>query len=266
MALIFGNPFDTRDYPLEISTAGSAVRAGRPFEMTFTVRHPRTGDAVTRFEEVHDKRYHLFIISQDMGQFQHLHPEMHTDGTWHIAATLPAPGYYRVISDFVPTGGAPQFNTQTLVTAGYSGTLVSQRARLDDDIAVSKTEDGITAAVSLEPAVLVAGDYGHLRFTLTDARTGAPVRDLQPYLGAFGHALIMSGDMRDAVHSHPSPGPESDISKGFGGPDVTFEGYMPRPGQYRAWSQFLHGGTLTTFSFTFTVHTLEDAVRLQGPR
>jgi hypothetical protein len=71
------------------------------------------------------------------------------------------------------------------------------------------------------------------------------VQDLPPYLGAFGHALIMSDDMRDAVHSHPSPGPESDISRGFGGPDVTFEGYMPRPGLYRAWSQFLRGGTLT---------------------
>jgi hypothetical protein len=29
------------------------------------------------------------------------------------------------------------------------------------------------------------------------------VTDLQPYLGAFGHALILSEDMRDYVHSHP---------------------------------------------------------------
>ena len=266
MALIFGNPFDTHDYLLDASTTPRAIHAGVPFEMTFTVRHPRSGDAVARFEEVHDKRYHLFVISQDMVQFQHLHPEMRPDGSWHVAVTLPTPGYYRVISDFVPSGGAPQFIAETLVTSSYPGSLLSQRARLEDDIAVRKTQDGITAAVSLEPAVLVAGDYGHLRFTLTDARTGEPVQDLQPYLGAFGHALIMSDDMRDAVHSHPSPGPDSDISRGFGGPDVTFEGYMPRPGLYRAWSQFLRGGTLTTFSFTFSVHSLEEAVKLQGLR
>ena len=36
--------------------------------------------------------------------------------------------------------------------------------------------------------------------------------------------------MRDYVHSHPFEGPESDITKGFGGPNVTFEGYMPRAG------------------------------------
>jgi hypothetical protein len=53
---------------------------------------------------------------------------------------------------------------------------------------------------------------------------------------------------------------------------VTFEGYMPRPGRYRAWTQFLRNGELTTFSFTFRVVTLDEAVRLErvarstGPR
>ena len=76
----------------------------------------------------------------------------------------------------------------------------------------------------------------------------------------------MSEDLRDAVHSHPSPGPQSDVTRGLGGPEVTFEGYLPRPGLYRAWTQFLRQGKLTTFTFTFRVRTLEDAVRLQGLR
>jgi hypothetical protein len=46
MALIFGNPFDTHDYLLDASTTPRAIHAGVPFEMTFTVRHPRSGDAV----------------------------------------------------------------------------------------------------------------------------------------------------------------------------------------------------------------------------
>ena len=70
--------------------------------------------------------------------------------------------------------------------------------------------------------------------------------DLQPYLGAFGHALILSEDMRDYVHSHPFEGPDSDISKGFGGPTVTFEGYMPKAGRYRAWCQFQRNGEVIT--------------------
>ena len=37
-----------------------------------------------------------------------------------------------------------------------------------------------------------------------------------------------------------------------------FEGYFPRAGVYRAWTQFLRRDQITTFSFTFRVPTLED--------
>ena len=53
------------------------------------------------------------------------------------------------------------------------------------------------------PPTFVAGLYGHLNFHLTDTATGRPITDLQTYLGAFGHTLIMSEDMVDYVHSHP---------------------------------------------------------------
>ena len=64
------------------------------------------------------------------------------------------------------------------------------------------------------------------------------------------------------MHSHPTDWLEGGIATGHGGPRVTFEGYMPRPGRYRSWTQFLRGGEITTVSFTFEVRTLEDAVRL----
>jgi hypothetical protein len=101
-----------------------------------------------------------------------------------------------------------------------------------------------------------------MKFTLADAASGEPIRDLEPYLGAFGHTLILSEDLQDYVHSHPTEGPDSDVSRGLGGPTVTFEGYMPRPGRYRSWTQFQRDGQLTTVPFTFQVYSLEEAVRL----
>ncbi len=260
MALIRGNPFDTREYLLDARTSPAAVRAGVPFRIEFTVRHPGTGKLVDSFELVHDKRYHLFLISQDMSEFQHVHPELQAGGSWALDVTLPKAGYYWVVSDFVPTGGSPQFVARPLVTAGFDGDIVTSGAHLVPDSLLTKMIDGTTATLALEPSTLVAGEYGHLMFTLTDSTDGAPVTDLQPYLGAFGHTLIMSEDMRDAVHSHPSPGPDSDVSKGRGGPHVTFEGYLPRPGVYRAWTQFLRNDRLATFSYTFRVLTLDEAV------
>ncbi|MBM3819767.1 MAG: hypothetical protein FJW14_12245 [Acidimicrobiia bacterium] len=262
MALVRGNPFDTREYVLEMATSPVAVRAGVPARMTFTVRQPGTADLVKSFEVVHDRRYHLFVISQDMSEFQHIHPEVQADGAWAIDVTLPKPGYYWMVSDFVPTGGSPQFIARPLITAGFEGDIATGAARLSPDTLLMKTLDGITATVTLEPATLLAGQYGHLMFRLTEEGTGQPITDLQPYLGAFGHTLIMSEDLRDAVHSHPSPGPDSDVSRGRGGPAVTFEGYLPRPGVYRAWTQFLRNDRLTTFSFTFRVLSLDEAFRV----
>ena len=36
-----------------------------------------------------------------------------------------------------------------------------------------------------------------------DEKTGEPVKNLQRYLGAFGHAMMLSEDMTEHVHAHP---------------------------------------------------------------
>jgi hypothetical protein len=261
MALIAGDPFETRDYLLDVETIPAAVQSGEPVTMVFRVRHPVSKTPITDYEVVHDKQYHLFVISHDLEFFEHLHPERQADGSWQLELTLPKPGYYRVLSDFLPSRGSPQFLGRTLVTTDFEGDLESDEGEIVPDATFRKTVDTITASVEFDPPKLLAGEYGHLRFTLTDARTGQPVTDLQPYLGAFGHTLILSEDLANYVHSHPSEGPDSDISKGLGGPTVAFEGYMPRAGRYRSWTQFLRNGQLTTISFTFNVLSLDDAMR-----
>jgi hypothetical protein len=258
MALVPGDPFDTREYALELTTTPTAVKAGVPVTLSLTVRHPGTNAIITGYEVVHEKRFHLFVVSRDMEFFEHIHPEPLPDGRWTIQVTLPKPGDYSILSDFLPTGGSPQFIGRTLETVDATGDLESQAPHLTPDVNVSKTVGSVTAHLELEPSTLVEGQFGHLAFTLSDAKTGRPVTDLQPYLGAFGHALILSEDMRDYVHSHPFEDIIG-ISSGFGGPTVTFEGYMPKAGRYRAWSQFQRNGEVVTIPFTVNVLTLDQA-------
>jgi rRNA maturation protein Nop10 len=268
MALVRAAPFDVRDYQLDFRTEPSVVRAGQKTTMRFRIFHPGTGEPIKKFEVVHEKQYHLFVISQDMEYFQHIHPVEQADGTWTIDLTLPKPGYYKVLSDFLPSGGSSQFIARPLVTAGYTGSLIADSAHLVPDAVLTKSVDDLTATVSLDPSTFVVGLYGHLNFHLTDKGTGRPITDLQTYLGAFGHTLIMSEDMVSYVHAHPldilaKPDddggppqflipPGADLETLRGGPDVTFEGLMPKPGRYRAWTQFRRHDQLHTFSFTFT--------------
>jgi hypothetical protein len=268
MALVRSNPYDVRDYGLEFTTTPAPVRPGEPSRWRFRVFHPGSGDRIRSFEQVHERRYHLFVLSQDLEHFQHLHPEMQPDGTWTIDVTLPTAGYYKVLSDFVPGGGTAQFLARPLVTAGVAGDLGDQDARLVPDAVHTKVVDDITATVSYDPPAFVAGLYGHLTYTLRDTRTGLPVTDLQTYLGAFGHTLVVSDDAVDYVHSHPldilaSGGdddvprfvipPGADLDRLRGGPEVTFDGLMPRPGRYRAFTQFRRHDRLYTFTATFEV-------------
>ena len=263
MALVPGDPFDTREYSLELTSVPAAVKAGVPVTLHLTVRHPGTNAIITGYEVVHEKRFHLFVVSRDMEVFEHIHPEQQPDGTWMIQVTLPKPGDYRILSDFLPTGGSPQFVGRTLETVDFTGDLESQTPHLTPDVDVTKTVGSVKAHLELEPSTLIEGQFGHLGFTLTDAKTGRPVTDLQPYLGAFGHALILSEDMRDYVHSHPFEDIDA-TSKGFGGPVVTFEGYMPKAGRYRAWSQFQRNGAVITIPFTVNVLTLDQAYAKPG--
>jgi len=269
MDLVRAAPFDVRDYRLDFRTVPSVVKPGQKTRLLFRVFHPGTGEAIKKFEVVHERQYHLFVISQNMEYFQHIHPEQQADGTWSIDMTLPKAGYYKVLSDFMPGGGSSQFIARPLVTAGYAGDLANDSAQLVPDTVSTKTVDDITASLSYDPPAFNVGQYGHLNFHLTDTSSGRPITDLQTYLGAFGHTLIMSEDMVDYVHSHPLDilardnddggppqfmiPPGADLEKLRGGPDVTFEGLMPKPGRYRAWTQFRRNDKVYTFAFTFNV-------------
>jgi hypothetical protein len=267
MPLVRATPFDVRDYDLQFTTTPAVVKAGERATWRFAVSHPGHGGRITKFETVHERQFHLFVISQDLEHFQHIHPELRSDGVWTIDVTVPREGYYKVLTDFLPAGGSWQFIVRPLITAGYKGDLIGDSARLVPDTNAAKVVDDITAMVSYDPAPFATGLYGHLTFHLTDTATGRPVTDLQTYLGAFGHTLIMSEDMTDYVHAHPLdivPGsdeddpvfvipPGADLETLRGGPEVTFDGLMPKPGRYRAWTQFRRNDRIYTFVSTFEV-------------
>jgi len=272
MDLVRAAPFDVRDYTLDFRTVPAVVKPGEKARLLLKISHPGTRETIKKFEAVHERQYHLFVISQDMEYFQHIHPEQQADGTWAIDVLLPKAGYYKVLSDFMPGGGAPQFLARPLITDGYTGDLANDSARLTPDTVLTKAVADITATLAFDPPAFAAGQYGHLNFHLTDTTSGRPIADLQTYLGAFGHTLIMSEDMVNYVHSHPldilagsdddsgapqfAIPPGADLEKLRGGPDVTFEGLMPKPGRYRAWTQFRRNDRIYTFAFTFDVPAL----------
>jgi hypothetical protein len=253
MDLVPGDPMATAYYDLKVDISPRAIKPGSKARITFSVFHPLTGQRVTDYAEVHDKRYHLFVISRDMKYFAHEHPEPGENGSWYIDVTLPQEGHYILLSDFLPTGGGPQMIVTPLVTAGYDGDLMSSIPELEPDLEWSKEVDGVKVEMTLPRPELFAGEVVDMPFQFSSAETGEPITDLQRYLGAFAHALIVSEDLVEYIHTHPHEMLEGTDVQSGGGPEVVFDTFFPRPGRYKAWVQFQRNGKVSTVAFTFDV-------------
>jgi hypothetical protein len=249
MALVPGDPLDAREYLLDMTVSPAAARPGTPVRVSFTVRDPETRAIIRNFATVHEKQFHLFVVSHDLEYYDHVHPEMQDDGSWTIDLTVPRAGYYKLIADFLPLGGTPQVVPRLLVTT-EPGDLTAARAQLPSSDGLEKAAASMRLKLTLPEDGLVAGRDETLLYHVVDASTGRPVTDLEPYLAAFGHTLVMSEDTLDYVHAHPVEQLTEQTTGVSGGPDLTFKALLPKPGRYRLWTQLKRNGIVTTASFT----------------
>ena len=252
MDLVPGNPLALPDFKLKVETTPRLLKAGQPIKFRFSVHHPITGEPAHDFAVMHEKLFHLFVISRDLEEFAHIHPEQHADGSFTIEHTLPKPGLYKLFADFLPMGGGAQITGYPLATVGVDTDLVSATAKLTPDAVLTKEADGVRVEILNERATILGGEEIDLIFRFTDAKTDAPIADLEKYLGAWGHLVILNEDMTEYVHAHPREETQPDPNAPpTGGPEVLFDALLPKPGRYRAWLQFQRQGKLSTVSFTF---------------
>jgi hypothetical protein len=78
----------------------------------------------------------------------------------------------------------------------------------------------------------------NIAFSISDS-SGTPITNLEPLMAAGGHSVIISSDLREFLHVHPT---EEVDTNWRGGPDISFKTNFPKPGLYKAWGQFLHQG------------------------
>lgn len=230
------------EYRMDIAITAAAGGRGAS-KLRLTIRDPATDRPVSSFATIHERLLHLFIIDRQLEYFRHVHPEQVSDGIFELRENVP-PGHFMVIADFLPLSGRPQMLQRAIVTPGYRGTPFLPPPRLTPDGSSEKLDHGVR--VSLEATTLKAGKEATLRFTLTDAKSNMPVSDLEPFLGAPGHVLLVGADLTESNHVHP----EEPATRG---PVITFQPLMPAAGLYKLWLQFQRGGVVSTVPFVINV-------------
>jgi hypothetical protein len=228
---------------LNLSLTPRILRPGSRVDLSFTVRDPKTGHPASRFEPLHEKPFHMFIVSQDLGFFVHDHLEPAGDGSFHYHGPLPKSGMYRVLADYYPSGATPQSVVKTIFVSGAKLNVPEPAP----DPALKRSTN-LEVELRTEPAEPIAGLQTILFFQLN------PSDGLDRYLGASAHMLAASDDLIDLFHAYPIPGDD--------GPRVQFSVIFPRARTYRLWAQFQRKGVVNTVVFTLRVF----APKIRGVR
>ena len=222
------------EFHVDINTAPQPLKPMFPAQLTFRVSDPWKDRTVNKFVIVHEKLFHLFVVSQDLEVFSHGHPTFTSDGVFKYPIKLPEAGMFRVLADYYPEGATPQLTTKTLFVLGTP----PAPAKLTRDYA-AKSGENLRVSLETVPAVPVATQRTQLRFSVD------PAGGLEKYLGAWAHMLAASDDLIDLMHQHPFVAD--------GGPVIDFSLVFPRARTYRVWVQFQRNGTVNTVHFDVPV-------------
>jgi hypothetical protein len=219
---------DETDATVHLALARRSFTPGATVPVSFQVQDS-AGEPVTSYDVEHEKELHLIVLgTRDLTDFQHVHPTRAADGTWTAQLRLRPGTSYRLYADG-STGGSGFLATADVFTTG------------------SRPAPGPLPAPTTTDHVAgldVALDESDGEATLRVTRAGKPV-ELEPYLGALGHLVVVRVDDLSYLHVHPQEG-ELPV---FGVAGLA-------PGSYRYFFDFQVDGVVHTAAFT---HVIGDA-------
>ncbi|MFD1416639.1 hypothetical protein [Oceanobacillus jeddahense] len=176
----------------------------------------------------HEKEMHFIMVSNDLEQYYHLHPEKEQGGLYTINQLI-KDGTYKAFVDITPKEKAYQAAPNPVQV----GTKATGEAFLKPDDDWTKEVDGKT--VTLEDIKAETGKAIPLVFNMHGETP-------EPHLGALGHVVIIDEAAEQYIHVHP----DSDDT-------TTFHAHFPKQGMYKIWAEFEFDNKVYTYSFTIEV-------------
>jgi hypothetical protein len=227
----------------------------------------------------HGHPMHLFLVREPaLDRLMHLHPRQLEDGEFDQLLPNAAKGRYRLFADIVHASGFPETMVATIdlpdggngdVAGDDSAAEAAPQAAADG---TAPLPDGGRMIWAERPASLRAKQPQILTFNVQDA-AGQPARDLEPYMGMPGHAIVFKRDLSVFAHVHPSgTAPMQSLALASAGlsdaasnpheqhaahkawpATVTFPYGFPSAGDYRVFVQVKRAGRVQTGVFDVRV-------------
>jgi cytochrome oxidase Cu insertion factor (SCO1/SenC/PrrC family) len=187
------------------------------------------------------KLLHLIVVSDDLLDFQHVHPVLGPDGHFRLAIAFSRPVLYHIYADATPQDhshavfrfdaaiGNTKAAKQPTGVSGDTASVGPYTVRLSEVRVPARQDVPLLVAVQ---------------------RGGLPAMDLRPYLGAYAHIVAIGIPDLSYMHAHPSTGSMT-MGNMAAAPaladtamvpaTMTVHLNFPRSGLYRIWVQFRGG-------------------------
>ena len=239
MALVHNDQVaNGKTYQMKFEPKPMQLVAGHPAVLTYTPQEVGKEQVPVPLAVVHEKKVQLIIVRKDLSAFYHEHPEYTAEGNYRAPFTFAKGGEYVLFQDYTPAGSGHQLGRQPVTVSGPKYTPV----KFSKD-QMQWQQDGYQATLSFDKALSV-GQLLAMKINLT--KNGQPVTNLENYLGALGHVVVISEDTERYLHVHPNDQTDK-------GPNIGFNTSFEAPGLYRVFLQFNHAGQIHTGNFTVNV-------------
>ncbi|MDD7916187.1 hypothetical protein [Actinomycetospora callitridis] len=231
---------------------GPGAQAGAPTDLELDLTDGSTGAAVDDLTIHDDALIHLAVIGPD-GRLAHVHPVRIAPGRYVVRVQPATGGRYGVFAEMERAGDGGHQVARTAFDVGGPAAPATPAAP-----GAGVREVAGTDAEVIAPAA-VAGRPTRVSVAFTGGG-GAPVTDLQGWLGMGGHLMLLGPGLRGV----PDPG---DPASAFGhvhdmgaagpagtyGPQVGFDYTFPRAGRYALWVQVQRDWQIITVPVTVDV-------------
>jgi hypothetical protein len=231
-----GKPYDLMLIP------ESPISIGKPICLYIQLYNQQTRLPPSQLQIMHEKPAHVFIVSQDLSDFQHLHPDVMSPGLLRLPIQFNKPGQHKLFIQFK----TPEEGEQTLNKPFLLGSVQQSQTLLRPDAHEPKYIDGYKFQVKGLPTQTGSMSMFHIEIS----QNGVPVANIEPFLGAGAHGVIISQDTQSFVHTHPTSKPVNGL---YHSP-IMFHTQIDKPGLYKMWIQTQINGQLHTVDWTFPVY------------
>ncbi len=225
-------------YFMQFASNPASIQPNQDVVLSFTPKNKTDESGQVALEVQHEKKIHLILVSDDLSWFDHIHPEYTDKGTYDVKARFPAPGKYKAFADYKPAGSGAVVDK---IEVDVPGQAPAAKKFTADKL--SGNSGNYSFELKPTGGKMITGALLHISGIVKKDGKEIDANELDNYLGAKAHFVLISLNEKEYLHVHPG------VADGKFDLHTTIE----KPGLYRGWVQFNADGQIHTIDFTMNV-------------